>query len=185
MGYKGTSKYEGKFSPGQKLSRWTIVSGKIILQREAMVEVICECGNKKLVSAYTISNGTSTGCKECQNLTYIGTNNPSWKGGKFIGSSMFTRIKRQAKQRKISFSVMLEDIEKLYESQNGKCALTNLPVSFTDNTASLDRIDSSKGYTNDNIQWVHKDVNIMKNAYDVGYFIEICKMIVNNNKENI
>ena len=29
-------------------------------------------------------------------------------------------------------------------------------------TASLDRIDSSKGYTEDNIQWVHKDVNQMK-----------------------
>ena len=48
-------------------------------------------------------------------------------------------------------------------------------------TASLDRIDSSKGYTTDNIQWVHKDINIMKNDYGNDYFIEICKKVAKNN----
>ena len=31
-----------------------------------------------------------------------------------------------------------------------------------DATASLDRIDSSKGYIKGNVQWVHKNINYMK-----------------------
>jgi hypothetical protein len=45
-------------------------------------------------------------------------------------------------------------------------------------TASLDRIDSSRGYTADNIQWVHKHVNLMKRSFNEEYFINTCKQIV-------
>ena len=51
-------------------------------------------------------------------------------------------------------------------------------------TASLDRIDSSRGYTLDNIQWVHKDLNKMKTNYPNDYFIKMCKYVANNNKQN-
>jgi len=47
-------------------------------------------------------------------------------------------------------------------------------------TASLDRIDSSKGYVKGNLQWVHKDINMMKNHYNQKYFIEICKKVATN-----
>ena len=47
-------------------------------------------------------------------------------------------------------------------------------------TASLDRIDSSKGYTIDNIQWLHKDINKMKWDFSQEKFLELCKKIVNN-----
>ena len=43
--------------------------------------------------------------------------------------------------------------------------------------ASLDRIDSSKGYVKDNIQWVHKDVQIMKNKFSEDYFKQICCLV--------
>ena len=44
-------------------------------------------------------------------------------------------------------------------------------------TASLDRIDSKKGYTIDNIQWVHKDVNKMKMDLQEEDFFRIVKEI--------
>jgi len=44
-------------------------------------------------------------------------------------------------------------------------------------TASLDRIDSTKNYTIDNIQWVHKDVNKMKMDFSQEYFIEMCRLV--------
>lgn len=182
MGLKGNSKYIGKFLAGQRIGRWTVVDGNIILQREAMIEMICECGNKKLVSAYTLAKGSSTGCKVCQNQNYAGSNNPNWSGGEFVGSSLFTRMKHNAKTRQIPFHISMKDIENLFIKQNGKCALTSLPISFIDKTASLDRIDSNKGYTKDNIQWVHKDINRMKNEYDMKYFVNMCKLIVENNK---
>jgi hypothetical protein len=46
-------------------------------------------------------------------------------------------------------------------------------------TASLDRIDSSKSYNKNNIQWVHKDVNKMKWAFNQNHFIKFCKLIAN------
>ena len=47
----------------------------------------------------------------------------------------------------------------------------------SDGTASLDRIDSSKGYIEGNIQWVHKDINRMKGDSSDNDFIKLCKII--------
>ena len=42
---------------------------------------------------------------------------------------------------------------------------------------SVDRIDSSKGYIIDNIRWIHKDINVMKNSFSDEYFTYLCKLI--------
>ena len=47
---------------------------------------------------------------------------------------------------------------------------------------SLDRIDSLKGYAIDNVQWVHKDINKMKNIHSQPAFINICKLVAMKNK---
>ena len=47
-------------------------------------------------------------------------------------------------------------------------------------TASLDRIDSTKGYSKDNIQWVHKDINCMKMDFSQQYFIDLCVKVAKN-----
>lgn len=46
-------------------------------------------------------------------------------------------------------------------------------------SASLDRIDSSKGYEQGNVQWVHKDINNMKQSFSQDKFIDWCKKVVN------
>ena len=53
----------------------------------------------------------------------------------------------------------------------------------SDGTASLDRIDSSKGYTIDNVQWVHKKVNMMKKDMSDSEFIAWCNEISSYRKE--
>jgi hypothetical protein len=76
----------------------------------------------------------------------------------------------------------------IYEVQGGLCALTGEPLTFknlnkgTDQTASLDRIDSSLGYVEGNVQWVHKDVNLMKNVLSQARFIELCSLVSTNFK---
>lgn len=45
--------------------------------------------------------------------------------------------------------------------------------------ASLDRIDSSKEYTKDNIAWIHKDIQRMKSDFPIEYFIQTCNKITN------
>jgi hypothetical protein len=45
----------------------------------------------------------------------------------------------------------------------------------------LDRVDSSKGYIEGNVQWVHKTINLMKQSFNQKEFIHFCKLVANNN----
>jgi hypothetical protein len=49
-------------------------------------------------------------------------------------------------------------------------------------SASLDRIDSSKGYIKGNIQWVSRAVNYMKNDMSENDLLRIFDLIVENRK---
>ena len=76
----------------------------------------------------------------------------------------------------------------MFKKQNKLCIISGVPLSFgrrkhsSDTTASLDRIDSSKGYIEGNVQWVHKQINIMKNDMDDANFIKLCALITEYNK---
>lgn len=86
----------------------------------------------------------------------------------------FRRAKMHAKQSKNQkeFTITLQDLKDQWEKQEGKCIYTNikleLPIqkknvpSIT-KQASLDRIDSSKGYIPGNIQFVCSCINMLKN----------------------
>ena len=52
-------------------------------------------------------------------------------------------------------------------------------------TASLDRIDSDGAYTIDNVQWIHKDINVMKNSFSEEYFMYLCKLVCGINTKKI
>ena len=54
--------------------------------------------------------------------------------------------------------------------------------SKTEITASLDRIDSNKGYIKNNVQWVHKHINTMKMHMTDREFIDMCKKVAKHNK---
>jgi hypothetical protein len=75
------------------------------------------------------------------------------------------------------------------EKQDYKCALTGWDIMFPETghpqeaTASIDRIDSSLGYTKDNIQIVHRDVNMMKSKYSQEHFIAVCCAVATRHGE--
>lgn len=96
-------------------------------------------------------------------------------------------MKLGARLRNLEFSITLKDVWNLFIKQNRKCSLTGLEIVFAKNrkqmsttTSSLDRIDSTKGYTLDNVQWVHKDINVMKLDLNEAYFINMCRLVVNH-----
>ncbi len=111
--------------------------------------------------------------------------NSQWKGYEEIPygwfSKYFERKKGNKKQR--TGDITIQDVHALWIFQDKKCALSGILIGFYDDgkghTCSIDRIDSLKEYTLDNIQLVHKDINIMKNKFDNQYFIKICKLIAN------
>ena len=79
-------------------------------------------------------------------------------------------------------NITIEEAWFILEEQNFKCALTNkkliLSKIWTKNqNASLDRINSKKGYIKDNVQWIHKDINKAKMNFDQDYFIQLCKEV--------
>lgn len=57
------------------------------------------------------------------------------------------------------------------------CELILPPTSEKSGTASLDRIDSTKGYVVGNVQRVHKSVNMMKQSLPNHIFIDWCQKI--------
>lgn len=131
-------------------------------------------------------------CKSCRttiankspNRFQSGENNPFWKGYKDVPASWFTKyFSGSGKSRRKRFgNITTEDVYNLWIAQDKKCALSNLPIDFNHRpkygtTCSLDRIDSKKEYTIDNVQLVHKDVNLMKNYFCQNYFIYMCRLI--------
>lgn len=98
--------------------------------------------------------------------------------------SYWSSIIRSAKARGIEVTITPQYVWEVFLLQGNKCALTQLPITFKSEkknrcfgTASLDRIDSDKGYVPGNIWWLHKDVNQMKMDLNLEYFKEMCRLI--------
>lgn len=110
------------------------------------------------------------------------TNNPKYTGGKYVGGTFFNYIRTEARRRNIAFEISLAYLDDLFLKQNNLCALSGIYIylpqeSKSIGTASLDRIDSSKGYSNNNVQWVHKDINFFKFECCESLFLDYCEFI--------
>ena len=152
----------------------------------------CDCGNNITVrSAYLLSG--RVGSCGCQNNRLRGPDNPRWSGYKGIGGSYWHKTKQNAKCRGLELSITIEFVWELFEKQGRKCALSGLPLEIpvsdksrrediTRFNASLDRKDSSKGYTPENVQWIHKVINKMKMELPEDVFIEFCRRIADHSR---
>lgn len=122
-------------------------------------------------------------CKKCSNRQTDNCHR-GYEGP--VRISWFTKFKTQAQLRNYEFTITIEDIVTMYEHQNKKCKLSGVPIGWEDigtkHSASIDRIDSKKGYTVDNVQLVHKDINMMKQQFSNDYFIQLCMAVADENK---
>jgi hypothetical protein len=156
-------------------------------------ECKCSCGRHHEVMSTHLIQGKTThcGCKVRQGSTH-----QQWSGVGNISGNVFDQIRKQAKKAKsrehLEFNLSIDFLWQLFLQQNKKCALSGIDLVFEHSdgkrvnyrrTASLDRIDSSKGYTEDNVQWVHKNLNLMKNRLEQNFFIELCGKVYLFNKE--
>jgi hypothetical protein len=148
---------------------------------------ICKCGNAKKIQGQYVRSGHIKSCG-CLADEYRRSNtrkfNKSWNGIEEISGKFISTIKAHAKNRGRPYSVSNEYIWELYCKQNRKCVISGIPIhfprvstEFQNGTCSLDRIDSSIGYIEGNVQWVHKKVNIMKQSMSDTEFIKWCKLI--------
>jgi hypothetical protein len=105
----------------------------------------------------------------------------NWQGYGEIPKSYWQVLNGNARQKQRDLDVTIEYLNDLFISQNRRCALSGLEISFKKTerhkTASLDRIDNNKGYVVGNVQWVHKDINNMKHTFGNDYFLNLCLKI--------
>jgi hypothetical protein len=147
----------------------------------------CDCGKIILRPEKTIINHDTQSCG-CQHPRHKkSSEHPLWKGCGELNGQYFAQLRKGAENRNIKFNISIEEAWNVFLQQDGKCALTNLSLTFAGardkakgiaiQTASLDRIDPNKPYIKDNIQWVHKDINKMKNNLSQERLIELAKLI--------
>jgi len=151
-------------------------------------ECLCECGNTIFLPRTSLLTPHTKSCGCIKELVHRKEHNPSWRGVGDISSTMYRYFKTMARSRKLVFDLSKQQLWDLFVKQGKCCALSGVPLVFdpvTSNispntSASLDRIDSSKGYTLDNVQWVHKEINWMKNRFSQDTFIRWCSLVTNN-----
>lgn len=139
----------------------------------------CKCGKKKLIHSSSLIAGLTISCG-CWNSLKNRT------GYRDLSGAYLRRLASSASKRGFKFSITAKYVWKLYKSKGGKCVLTNLPIVFAPNsnhcerqTASIDRIDSNKGYIAGNIQIIHKVVNMIKGWLSPEEFIAMCNLVAN------
>lgn len=172
-----------KFEIGQIIGDWKILELSKTIDRRRKSLCQCVCGTQKYIRDEVLKSvlegksnyGRSCGCTVSVSEFDV----------------FFTRVETNARTRKYDLNITAKDIENLYIKQNKKCALSGVEIDFGKRikkskyycSASLDRIDSSKGYELDNIQLVHKDVNLMKQSYTQEKFIEWSCLIADHQRK--
>lgn len=172
---------------GQRFGR-LIVKEKVGVDRygRAIWLCVCDCGKESITKSPYLTRGETKSCG-CLKLE----NRSRWKGVGEISGAYLCKLKANAKIRGIDFDVDNKHLWELFLHQGRKCAKSGVPISFSrrhgkrgeEQTASLDRIDSSRGYVPGNIQWVHKVVNIMKQSLGDQELVEWCRRIITHTDE--
>ena len=91
--------------------------------------------------------------------------------------------KKRANKKGLDFDIDLDFMYYLWNKQKGLCNISKLPMTFffknnhRKYNLSVDRIDSTRGYTKDNVQLVCDVVNRMKLDLSMKEFVTLCKTI--------
>ena len=145
---------------------------------------LCNCGKITYVISSNLNRGNTRSCG-CLRKARKGPLNPMWTGRGDLSGNRFYNFERSAKERNLVFEVTIDFLWELFLKQERKCALTGdflVLEKHAENLGSLDRIDSSKGYTKDNVQWVRCDINYLKQNIKDDHFILLCKKVANYRK---
>jgi hypothetical protein len=97
---------------------------------------------------------------------------------------LYKQTRDGARKRGIKFTLTKDNFYTLLENSKGKCALSGMNISTHFNClvkASIDRIDSNKAYTMNNVQVVASIVNKSKNVLSDADYVKMCVNVAKNN----
>jgi hypothetical protein len=172
---------------GIKINKLTIVDEYLNDKNIKILKCLCDCGEYHITTFSKLKINYTKSCIKCSYNNRkikpkLYKESPTFKGYQDIPLTLFNRFLLVAKKRNIEFNIAIEDVYNQLINQNKKCAYTDIDLLLDKNNcnASLDRIDSSIGYTVDNIQWIYKPINLMKKDFNDHYFIKMCSLISEN-----
>ena len=144
------------------------------------------CQETKDLDSFNKDSSTVTGyacyCKECNKVKSSNkykelSEDHEWKLKQTLRAS-----KNRAKAKGLEHTLTLDDIKDLYPL-DGRCPVFGFELTWGNprwSSPSLDRIDSTKGYTYDNCQVISNKANVIKNDAS----LEELELLVNYLKEN-
>ena len=176
------------YKKGDKVGNFIVNSDNYVYHHKRyQVELTCECGKIVYRRLNNILKLKNIWCSKCKgyNLYPERRKSSAWftKGIHILWYNEITSNLHRG-NRIIDCKINIEDLKTLYDDQKGICPYTGIYLNVLDllkkeSNASIDRTDSSKGYTMDNIKWVYKPLNIMKNRYSLEEFLFVCKKVTN------
>lgn len=174
---------------GKKYNRLLVISHNKTIRGMSYWNCVCDCGKPYVARMHQLKVGYT---KECKSCVAKKANRKNQTGSKNISGYFVAQTRTNALRRGYEFNLTVEYLQDLLESQNFKCALSNEPIfiGYQDEgrtdpklwTGSLDRIDSTIGYKEGNVQFVTKTINFMKQHYSQDEFIRQCKLVAQKNK---
>ena len=108
-------------------------------------------------------------------------------------NSMIKGARNRAARRGRSFGLTNKWLADHLEKINYRCEMTGVKFNLEDEddemslsmggfyTPSIDRLDNSRGYVEDNVRVISSTVNRMRGAYDDNKFLTFCKAILEHN----
>ena len=164
---------------GEKFGQLSVVEDVLDDKRHWWYICECECGNRQRFRGHQLVRGLVVKCGDCRRF---GKESALWKGHGEVSRTYWNAIRKGAATRNIPFEISIEYVWDLYKKQRGRCALSGVPIPMAKTrrdhvVASLDRKNSSRGYTSDNVQWVHKTINRMKLDAPMSEFVKWCSLV--------
>lgn len=170
---------------GQKFGKLYVNSNTLAKHgRYIKFHCTCDCGKNKDISYENLLISKIDHCG-CETKSKIRKTKQKEEN---ICKDLLTKCKIAATRRKIYFNLTINDVWETFLKQNSKCAITgiNLEIVSTathsskDRNASIDRKDSTKGYIKDNIQIVHKRINVIKGNMSLEELVYWSSLVCNN-----
>lgn len=107
---------------------------------------------------------------------------PFWRGCGGITGGYWRRMFAKGRRK---VNITIQQAWELFAKRGGVCGLSGVGLVLPQRngepcTASIDRIDNSRPYDIDNIQWVHKDVNFSKGDLSQDEFVFLCRAVASH-----
>lgn len=170
-----------KIQIGDTYKEWTVIGGPRTSPHQNIQWLCqCKCGNLRWMQGNELMNpNKSYACHTCAGQLRKETF--TLKNGRIgeLTISRYHKLQKSAERRDLLFTVSMEYLWELFKSQKHICAITGDPLEHL-KTASLDRIDSNKGYVEGNVQWVTNQANLSKHKMSMEQLYDFCKKVLSH-----